>query len=381
MTCCPAAELPKEFKQIPDSKLIDSNQHDVVDLTQQISDLRKIYSYLPQTYQAHSSVRVVFIALFVVALTVGMLALTGNLTSFPEKFLHFIQNANWSHITTGVVLFAMLAGGAALIIHRAIYQKDRLTQTDIGKMRGDEHWVSAVYTADDGYYHKGYIDTSTLDKEGTGTAFMYAYKDEGNNNSVNLAVFLFSPLHMIGAIVYNLLRLVVIPFYILGCLLVERAKNTVVHPEDRAFRLSDIPKEWGNSILRVVKAPFYCLALMFVAIYAFFDHLNGRKLGSYIERDWNEGLTRAEGFWSVQFAQSLWRYEGGGAPNYLGRNGFYLAGCWQPIAVVYYEKGKIVKACSLSRAVNPEKGKAYTILTSELLIQKHNALVEQLEKK
>jgi hypothetical protein len=381
MACGSPQELPQAFRPIPQFESVEARQ-EISNLTQKIAENRTVYSFLPAPYRAKSGTRSVVIAVIVAAVVVAILSANGSLLAFPDKFLNFIHTINWTYAGMGSVICTILIGGVAVVIRRASYYEDQLTQTDMGRFKGEDHWIPAVYESEKtkGDFYPGFIDTSTLNEEGTGTAFMYAYKDEQNTMSVNLAVFSFSSLHMIGAIAYNAIRLLIIPFFILGCMLVEKASNTAIDPDDRPYRLSDIPQEMAKSMWRMVKAPFYCVAMMFAALFAFIDPLNGRKLGATVERDWNEGVTRAEGFWSVRCAQPLWQFEGGRSPSHLGKNGFYLAGCWQPIAVAYYEKGEIARGVSLSRAVNPTKGMTYTILTSDFFIQKHNELVDTLDQ-
>lgn len=376
MACCFPRERPEEFP-FTDFPVTEGNRNRVEELTGQIKEVRDQHALLPPVYKGACLLRVVMIALVVIGITVGIMALNGTLHTLPQTF----QNINWTYAGIGLGGFAILTVGAAVIIHRVQHQIDPITQQKIGKLTGDDHWVAAHYQRDDmaGCF-QGYIDTSTLDEEKSGVAYMYAYKDEQNHMGVSVNVTIFTPLHMVLAIVYNALRIVVIPFFILGCMLVEKASGTKIDPTDRAYRLSDIPIEIGKSIWRIVKAPFYALAFIFAAIYSLFDPMNGRKLGSYIERDWNEGVTRAEGFWSVRGPQPLWTCEGGRNPSGLGRNGFYLAGCWQPMAVVYYDKGNITQCTSLSRALKSNKGKPYTILTHDLLTEKHAALIHDLEQ-
>jgi hypothetical protein len=380
MGCC-SSEFPQGFKTVPEFLVTAKNREAVEDLTKKIALEFGHYYALPGTYQANVALRASVIALLVIGMTVGLMALNGALTTFPQTVFEFM-NANWQIVAASAAAFVVLSIGSAAVIHKTLNNKDKITGHDIGKLSGDQHWISAIYTRDDyeDASFAGYIDLSTLNEEKSGTAFMYAHKDEQNHIGVSLVVTLFTSLHMIGAIAYNAIRIAIIPFYILVCMAIEKAQGQALNSTDRPFQLSDISNEIGKSSVRIIKAPFYAFAIMVAALYSFFDPLNGRKLGSYLEREWNEQVTRAEGFWSVRGPQSLWHFEGGGAPTHLGKNGFYLAGCWQPIAVIYYDKKKIVEAASLARAVDPKQGKIYTILMKGDILAKQHCLVDALRK-
>ncbi len=313
-----------------------------------------IFDKIPSDYHGRPVIRAVVVAILIAGIAVGIMANANVLLNFPEHFMNFIHNINWTYVGIGVGGFVVLTAGAAFVIHRAVHKQDRVLETDIGKFSGDEQWVSAAYTVrDGGTVHIGYIDTSTL-LNGSGKAFMYRYKDEPNHYQVCLAVTAFTPLHMVGSIVYNVIRTVVIPFFILGNMCGNNAHS---------YGLRDIPREMGNSIERIVKAPFYAVAVIYAALYGLIDPLNGRKLGALLEREWNEGLTLAEGWWSVGCGQTLWKFEGGSCsegwdPNNLGKNGFLIAGCWQPIAVVHFGDQSIT-AKNLTKVLRPTHEKAY----------------------
>lgn len=314
-------------------------------------------SKFPPHYKGRCLLRVIGIALYAIVLTVGILALSNNLLSFPQQLANFLYTVNWVNTLYVTALSFVFISGAAFLIHRVIHKQDRLTKAPLNQLSGDAHWVSACYSNEKrpDIFRPCYIDTSSLDQEKSGYAYMYIYKKEEENFSISLGVLAGTPLHMLGAMVYNLIRLPIIPFYILGCMAAKKEWD------GKAFHFSDIPKEMGKTLFRICQAPFYALAILFATLYSFCDPLNGRKLVSALERDWNDDVSRAEGFWSVRGPQKLWRWEGGGSPNGLGKNGFFLPGCWQPIGVVHYEKGKIVYATSLTKAVDPTKGDVYHV--------------------
>lgn len=373
MSCCTLAQLPEGWDSlptIPDHKM-------PVELARSLQTNMKLGRGTPGEYQAHVAVRVTVIVLLIIGISVGVMALDGTLATFPESVVRWFQNANWMQVGIGFGVFAVMTAGAVILIYKVQHQKDRHLESASNGFAGDAKWGAALYQSDKHGFHPGYLDTSTLDVNGDGYAYMYALKDEQGHYTVSTVVFAITPVHMVAAIAYNVIRLVIIPIYILGCMLFEKCTGESIE-RDRPFTATDILWEVGKSLWRIVKAPFYALAFMYAALYSFIDPLNGRKLGSYLERDWNEGVTRAEGYWSVGGPQSLWLWEGGGTPSGLGRNGFYLAGCWQPIARVQYQNGVRTGGESLSHAVDPSRGQLYTIHTAADMKLRHTNFVSQL---
>jgi hypothetical protein len=381
MGCTDPIKLPREFKAIPEVEITAGNEKNVEELTSQLKEIRSLYGVLPERTPSCSLVRGIVCVLLIAGIAAAIISQIGW-TTFSQNFIQFFHNINWLHVGIGVAFFTVLTIGAVIVIRHVMQQKDPITKHDIGKMTGDDHWVPAFYTSDRSKHGSlGYIDKSTLDEDGNGQAFMYIYKDPANHYGVCLAMLATSIPHGVAAIVYNLLRLVIIPFYIL----VRLALYPVLgYPkkEGERFHLSDIPEEWVKTLFRLAKAAFFTLAVIFAALYAFIDPLNGRKLGSYLEREWNEGVTRAEGFWSVGGPQRLWKgIEGWGARSFLGKNGFYAAGCWQPIAVVFYKNGVLQnEGWSLSKAVDSTKGEIYRIYTKERFAKAYNRIIKELEE-
>lgn len=212
-----------------------------------------------------------------------------------------------------------------------------------------------------------HVDKSTLDESGSGKAYCYNIKECGEHYFVSFEItFIGTPVYLVATVAYNLIRAVIVPFYVLFQYLTEKCKGKP-HGHEREFKPIDIPTQFILSLWRAIQAPFYALAFFLAGLYSFFDPMGGRKLGASIERDWNGGVSLAEGYWSIQGSQKLWRFEGGGGPKGLGRNGFYLAGCWQPAGVIEYKNQEIQASCWLPLAVDPMRGNFDTYYTLPFL--------------
>jgi len=380
MYCC-FGSRPTGFNPVPEiSASVATRFHEQ---TQEINDVQKDLQKLPMKYRSCPAIRAVVVAALIVGICVAVVALNGQLTTFPQNFTAWIQNLNWGYVGIGFAGFVVLSVGAGFVIKRVKSLQNEITGSELGKVSGSDHWQEAYYIRenDDRFYYSGYIDTSTLDAEGNGTAFFYGNKNIAEHYYISSFIAATAPAHAATAIVYNIVRLVWIPFYILGSMAREAWNGEAIYPDQRPFEITDIPKQWWFSVKQIVKAPFYATAQLYAALYSYIDPLNGRKLGAAIERDWNNGIERSDGFWSVRGPQSSdWRLEGGGGPEKLGQNGFYAAGCWTPMGVVRFEEGQIVGGESMSKALHPEKGRNYHITTSDILRARHNAIVAQISQ-
>ncbi len=381
MLCChpiwPNQWTPPD--EVPPGKV---NQ--VSDLTGQIETNRRLYWQLPSEYHARPIVRVIASIVVIVGFAIMLMALNHTLSSFPQNCAHFFQH-NWGYVVGGIVLLVPLTGGAMMVIRHVIHKQDyRITEQGIGKLTGDDHWVAAMYTTKDNGGMPGYIDTSTVDGNGDGKAFFYAHKQEMDHYQVCLAVIAFTPVHVVGAIAYNILRLFIMPLYIGGCIIRDLFRDPPKNDKEAKlrFRATDIIHEGKRSLSQMASAIFYGWGIILAALYAFADPLNGRKLGAYLEWEWNQGVTRAEGYWSVGGPQDLFEFEGSGVRGRLGRTGFFIAGCWQPMGVVEIRNHKIVsEGTSLSRAVNPKEGSEYTFHTAKKLTANHSEYIKDLNSK
>ncbi|MCC5831798.1 MAG: hypothetical protein JJU12_02000 [Chlamydiales bacterium] len=375
MYCCGPRPYPEGFLPVP-----EFDKSNFEELTKEINSVYNDLQKLPSRYHSSPVIRAVVVAALIVGIAAGLMGLNGSLAAFPQNFASSIQNLNWNYVGIGAGVCGFLSIGAGVVIRRVKSLDNPLTNSGIGKLSGDSHWQEAYYKQgeDNGFYYPGYIDTSTLNEEGRGEALFYGKKTLFEHYYVSSIVGATTPLHATAAIAYHLVRLVAIPFYILGSMAREAFRDEPIYKDQRRFKLSDIPTQMEFSVKQIVKAPFYATAEFYAALYSFIDPLNGRKLGALIEKDWNNGIDRSDGFWSVNGPQSRdWRPEGGGGPEKLGQNGFYAAGCWTAMARVHF--AKIVEGESMTRALHPEKGLIYHFTTIGTLKERHNAAVAQLK--
>src|ERR1700722_10752094 len=292
---------------------------------------------------------VTIIALVIIGIVAFSLFASQHLLTLPQDFMHAFQHATPTQLALGIGIPSVLILGALGIIYDARTKKETLQQLDvtfkqddntkgpkrtiiqkapeieIGTSRGvisniEEHLVTVRLKSKDGGYVQlpyDYIDKSTLDEHGNGKAYLYWIKDLANHYTVSTTVaFFYTPLYLIGVIVYNLLRAVIVPFYVLVQCCREAWTGEALYPEQRKFELLDAPKEFIKSIKNVIIAPFYALAYFFAGVYSLINPMGGRNLAAAIERDWDGGVSLAEGFWSVRVflgeTGKYWLFEGGG---------------------------------------------------------------------
>ncbi len=349
-------------------------------------------------------IAVAILALVVTGIVVFSLFATNHLFSFPQDFVNLFQNASRAHICIGVAVTAVLFSGSLIVIHRAQTKPEELLKDEegnvptMGTMSNLEDKLEIVRLrlpeAWKNNYLDAYVDTSTL-VDGTGKAYLYYIKDCTNHYVVSTVVALLgTPFYIIGAIVLNAIRMVVVPLYILTMCLIELCQpepyfNTE-YPAARKFSVLDAGIEFLQSIYGIIKAPFYGIAFFFAALYSLINPMEGRKLGSAIERNWNDGANLAEGYWSVDGEQPLWRRDGAWGPEGLRRKRFFLAGCWQPIGVVEYvdhaiqDAYWIPKAVDLYEKVERQKHEDFQTKSqreSNYLIEEYKAFEKELRKR
>ncbi|WP_194844442.1 hypothetical protein [Candidatus Clavichlamydia salmonicola] len=193
-------------------------------------------------------------------------------------------------------------------------------------------------------------DLSALDELQTGIAPVYQCfpkkTDAVHRGSICGIAIIIMPFVAIASMIYYLARAVIAPFYVLARLFQQLiCKNSI--KKHRKFELADVYKQFILSIQRVVKAPFYASAVMLAFFFSCIFPMEGRVLVSAVERDWNNDVSRGAGMWGGFMASRQFRWEGGGEdPDRLGRNGYYLLGCFQPFGLIYFENGEQISACS-----------------------------------
>lgn len=186
-----------------------------------------------------------------------------------------------------------------------------------------------------------YTDLSTLDASGSGVALVYLYPKVVENR---VPMFVFPligiPMFVLGRMIYNIIRSVVIPFYILLRMLIERCLHKEIRKEER-FIFSDIFRETFRSLWNVIKAPFYGSAYYMALFYGLLNPLAGRIAISCLERDWNDDIIRSRSLWLIS-PQRYFSFEGGGRRSGLAQHAFYSMGCFQPFALLSFKNGEVV---------------------------------------
>ena len=261
--------------------------------------------------------------------TFGLYA-SGHLWTLPQDFMNWIHQINPIDAAIGGGITTILIGGMSWVIHRARTKMDRLLQVERGDIEAIDRHLEIVYERyktkkpDKTYYEAHYLDTSTIKGEGQEKAYLYRIKEPDEHYYVSTIVtFLGTPVYFVGTIVYNVLRTALIPFYILfqygrekifgtpiGKAMAAGKGSKRLYVHQRSFELLDIPKEMIKSIARALQAPFYALAFMAAGLYSLVNPMAGRKLGAAIERDWNDEVSLAEGYWSVGGSMELFSWEG-----------------------------------------------------------------------
>lgn len=264
-------------------------------------------------YQPHVYLRLGVITA-IVLVVVGSIALAGKLPS-----LSLPTHASWQLLTGTITPFVLIVGGVIVIRHA---RKSPVSQ---GAISGTDHWRLACHEDDPDLYH--YDFSSRKD-----STIRYYCKTQLQASLTGFGLALLTPIYTCVVVVYNLFRFVLIPFYILVRMVQERNKKPL-YPHERKFTLMDIPRQMAISLGRMLQAPFYGTALFYAALKAVIDPLNGIKEGAGVEFEWNNRVPRDnQGIWMMACkVLPGWRWEGGGGPERLGNNGFYVAGSWQSI--------------------------------------------------
>ena len=194
-----------------------------------------------------------------------------------------------------------------------------------------------------------FLDVSTLSEDGSGLCLSYfapqIHVEDKEFLVISILCIFALPFVTLFSILYNSLRFICAPIYVLGCFLKQQimiGKKT----SDNKFRLVDCFLEAYSSLRRIVKAPFYAIAMFFSLVYSFVSVKNSRIITGLVEQKWNEDVALSSSF-HICFPHKHWRWEGGGKPGYLGKNGYYIAGCMQPRYVFFFKNWKFISGKKL----------------------------------
>ncbi len=304
-------------------------------------DLNKL---IPQSRNYPLRIVLVVTAIFVV-ITIALSANGISWKAFPGKLKHLMQTpVNWK---TGIILgsVGLLISGATFIIYRVTLGK--------GKFWGDQHYKPVVLRQalipgkervrwnQHMHPHKQLVDYSRLEN-GTGQTTAVERK-EGEHDLISFAALIIAPIQTVASVAYNAIRFCVVPFYILFRMAQEAITGKPSFEGQRKFKLVDIPKQMALSIYWAVRAPFYGLAYIFAIIYSFIDPMGGRKAGGLVTNEWMEGVDRWKSVW-ICIPMDGYKWEGGGGPEKLGYQAYYLTGCWMPWATVEVTDEAITRA-------------------------------------
>lgn len=242
-----------------------------------------------------------------------------------------------------VSLFLLLSFGAGVVFAYIHHRKDHY----LGESK--QVFQTRILTSCCSEYEKAYydniIDISTLDKNGTGIVLTYFdFRDEEKKlvRLISILAIICLPFITLGAVVYNICRVLWLPPYILARILKECFKKT---DDLHKFKLRDIPKEILLSLKRAVIAPFYSTAMFFSLVYSLISLRTGRVITGMVERAWNEDTPISKGYQLCKKHRD-WKWEGGFMASQLGQNAYYLLGCMQPICIFLIQDWRVVLGMS-----------------------------------
>lgn len=216
-----------------------------------------------------------------------------------------------------------------------------------------------------------YIDLSTLNELNSGIALAYHFpKDCNIRGSIFILTLSAIPWVVIIRMVYNVIRFLVIPFYILFQMIQQYWGRTSNIDNQEKFIYQDILREAARSLCDCLAAPFYGSAYMTALFYSLLDPLAGRVAIAALERDWNKDIIRSRSIW-ICFVQRFFKLEGGGTRLGLGQHGFYLMGCAQPHSVFLFKNGKIISVAGPSiQTVNRDLARKFPAIMLDKYHQK-----------
>lgn len=308
-----------------------------IDAMHALSSNQVSYFQKHPLYQVNYLQRVSFIAAAVIGLlTVAILSLT-FFTSF---------NMTWSHTFWIVILIPIILLTGGLLVLYCLSQKVDVFADVAIKPFGQRIWVPMpiwrqMENKSLNKHYFSYLDLSTLDEQQSGVALAYLFpKNSYIRGSICLLSICAIPWVVLFRMAYNIIRFLVIPFYILFRMICQCLEKQVNLNEDETFIYTDIIRESARSLCDCLSAPFYGAAYMISLFYSLLDPLAGRVAIAALERDWNKDVILSKSIW-VFVLQKFFKLEGGGSRTGLGQHGFYLMGCLQPHSVLLFEHGEI----------------------------------------
>ncbi len=220
-----------------------------------------------------------------------------------------LKNISWSPHSNLIaqIVVPTLTVGAGVILFRVTRQIDPILKHPV---RVTKENLQAIRFDDETFPNSAYLTGQKGQK-----AYVYSVKSLGEHYQTSTTLVLATPPYLVGTVAYNVIRIA--PSFLYYGYRACRGKSRAI----------DCIKEPIKSVWRIVKAPFYATAFLFATIYSLVKPMEGRILTSLVERDWNEGVPLARGYWcTVGKRNPDWNLESGG---------FYLAGCHQPIGVYH----------------------------------------------
>jgi hypothetical protein len=254
------SHISSSIPETPDGATIfvSKSQH----LEGEILDLYAHKAYLKRDLKSNRVARTILLTCALVGLAVVIMALNGKPSDLGKKIsLLFSQKLpGWKvGLIIGLSSFSLMY--LTCIFYKAIHGKDRLFENEKIKKHLSDHGVAApsrgsihsqqdalipAFVRSDKYDQESgtiipgslpldqNIDLSTL-KDGSGAAFSYAHKGCGESEMIAYAANLLTLAETPFYIVYNVVRAVAIPFYLLGRICYDKYKG------NKTFSFKAIP--------------------------------------------------------------------------------------------------------------------------------------------
>jgi len=204
-----------------------------------------------------------------------------------------------------------------------------------GQWFGKSHWEEVKYECHD---EDGSFECSGLRDKTTGLIYLNSLTNSPCVLRVKaLAVAAYAIPYLTIVIAYHVIRLVVVSVYYV-CKAIFYAIKQTPDTEKRPKIFAEWVDATKVSLKGIVRAPFYGIAMFFGSLYMFFDPLNGRKIVGAYEFEWNH---------KVPLKQSLHIFlphpDFSLKPFLQGKGGYYVPGCFQPVATSNVETGVVFK--------------------------------------